>query len=397
MKIYIIGTLSGLNQPVKGGPERALKNTITGVMKYDQENMYIIIPLGFRESVPPLLSSNIRLYPIDCDLVKPFGHASWIQAKKHVTSVIKKEQPDVVLCHDPLFMTLVPHNIRKHTIIILHGPFWKGHLLLYPSLRTMHKLLYRYFVLSVLSMLNLETSPLILCVANSLRDELPKKLQARSLVLENPVNEELFYLPRKTIPVNKKREVYIISVGSLKPWKNYETLVLAVKEILDKNKSLKNKVKVKIICGYVDSFNSYYHKLITLIKKCELNNVVSIITNLGDDALKEEYRSADIYIHTGLIEGLPNAVQEAMATGLPIIATRSGEIPSVINHEYNGLLFSGYDYKKLASCINLLLLNPHLARKLGQNAKATAYSRWSLQSYITKLNLILKRFTKQEI
>jgi len=394
MKICMIGALNGLSSPVRGGPERAFKNIIRGAIKYDQENEYIFVPLGFQENVPLALNSHIRLYPTPIPIASTLiiGHPYWAQAKKHVIRVINRERPDVVLCHDPLFITFVPHDIRKRTILILHGPFWKGYSLLYPSLKFMNKLIYRRFVLNKLSWLNMKTLPLIICVAKCLQQELPSRLRVKSVVLENPVNEEFFNLSRKNWSLNSDGKYHIISVGGIKPLKNHETLILAVKEILNRGKLFRTKLKAKIIGSYEDSFNWYYRELVSLIQKYSLNDVIDIATDLEDNALRDEYINADICVHTGLIEGLPNAVQEAMAVGLPIIATRSGDIPLIIKHKYNGFLFSGCDYKKLASYIELLMNDPRLARSISKKARETAYLRWSLEGYITKLNQILKRF-----
>jgi L-malate glycosyltransferase len=80
-----------------------------------------------------------------------------------------------------------------------------------------------------------------------------------------------------------------------------------------------------------------------------------------------------------LSEGLPNAVLESMAAGVPVVATRVGGIPEVIEDGENGLLVPPSDPAALARAILTVLENDDLARSLGGAGRRCVEQRFSLE------------------
>lgn len=78
-------------------------------------------------------------------------------------------------------------------------------------------------------------------------------------------------------------------------------------------------------------------------------------------------------------EGMPNAVLEAMACGLPCVATRVSGCEDIIQHGVNGLLVEPEDYQAMAQALLTLLRDPALAQKYGNAARATIEKHYSLE------------------
>ncbi len=77
----------------------------------------------------------------------------------------------------------------------------------------------------------------------------------------------------------------------------------------------------------------------------------------------------DIFVLPSHSEGVSLALLEAMAAGLPVIATAVGGLPEVVTDGVNGLLIPPQDPEALAQALARLLDDPALAKKLGENAR----------------------------
>jgi len=71
-------------------------------------------------------------------------------------------------------------------------------------------------------------------------------------------------------------------------------------------------------------------------------------------------------------EGTPNCVMEALACGLPVVATRVGGIPEIVEHDTTGLLIDKGDVEGLAAALVTLLRDPCRCARMGQAAHAFA-------------------------
>jgi glycosyltransferase involved in cell wall biosynthesis len=80
-------------------------------------------------------------------------------------------------------------------------------------------------------------------------------------------------------------------------------------------------------------------------------------------------RSCDILCLPSYMEGRPNAVNEAMASGLSVIATRVGGIPDMVEEGRTALLFDAGDIQQLRRCLVRLVSDPELRRKMGASGR----------------------------
>jgi len=89
-------------------------------------------------------------------------------------------------------------------------------------------------------------------------------------------------------------------------------------------------------------------------------------------------RQADVFLLPSYAEGLPMALLEAMAYGLPVVTTPVGGIPQAIAHGETGLLIDPGDVPALRSAIESLLAEPGRARSLGMAARRLVRERYDV-------------------
>ncbi len=74
------------------------------------------------------------------------------------------------------------------------------------------------------------------------------------------------------------------------------------------------------------------------IKSAQMEEHVRVHPAVFDQRKLDYFRDADIFVYPSYHEGMPMAVIEAMASGLPVIATRTGGLPDLVTHGENGIL-----------------------------------------------------------
>ena len=99
---------------------------------------------------------------------------------------------------------------------------------------------------------------------------------------------------------------------------------------------------------------------------------------LWGEAKSAAIRETDVFVlssrptTSGREEGCPTSLLEAMAAGLPIVATRTGGVQDVVQHEHSALLVRPGDSRALADALKRLQADPALASRLGAQARAQA-------------------------
>jgi colanic acid/amylovoran biosynthesis glycosyltransferase len=115
------------------------------------------------------------------------------------------------------------------------------------------------------------------------------------------------------------------------------------------------------------------------------------------DALVEHFRQADVFAHpsitvNGLKEGIPGTIVEAMACGLPVVATDHAGIPAVIESGRHGVLVPERDVEALASALDAVMGDVALRERLGRAAAERAARDLDLVTRTLELEAIYDRF-----
>ena len=118
---------------------------------------------------------------------------------------------------------------------------------------------------------------------------------------------------------------------------------------------------------------------------------VHFVGFLPQPKLLELYASSHLFLHPSEIspnqdqEGVPNSVLEAMATGLPVVATRHGGIPEAVDHGRTGFLVAEEDHVGLANAMQLITSSPASLEKMGERAHAAVVERFAQDAQIDLL------------
>lgn len=144
-------------------------------------------------------------------------------------------------------------------------------------------------------------------------------------------------------------------------------------------KRCKNILFLFVACSDVDKLNSI----------CEREEIASHTRFLGylhGDEKVKVFAESDIFILPSYAEGLPITMLEAMAVGLPVIATSVGAIGEIVENGINGFLIEAGDYTALADKIVILAQDGKLRLKMGQNNIEKIKKKYDKNVVIRKLD-----------
>ena len=161
----------------------------------------------------------------------------------------------------------------------------------------------------------------------------------------------------------KDSDFLAIHLSNLRPVKKIPDL-LKIAALL---KPVKN-FKLLILAG--EPFDQF----LPLAKKLKLNNLI-VKANVKD--IENYLNAADAGIYTSETESFGMGILETMAYKKPVLATNAGGIPEVLQNGKSGYLLKVGDTKGFAEKIKLLMQNPELAARLGQNAQNVAQEKFS--------------------
>ena len=102
-------------------------------------------------------------------------------------------------------------------------------------------------------------------------------------------------------------------------------------------------------------------------------------------------RSLMLCVHPARFSGMPNAVLEAMASGLPVVATAVGGTPEAIEHDKTGWLVQPGDADSTAALLAELLRQPDTRQAVGARARARVVERFSLEAMVAGTDAMLTR------
>jgi glycosyltransferase involved in cell wall biosynthesis len=116
------------------------------------------------------------------------------------------------------------------------------------------------------------------------------------------------------------------------------------------------------------------------IKSNRLDDVVTFRGWLDAAALRHEYAAADVFVLPSWVEGLPNAMIEALAAGLAVVVTAVGSIPDVIANGQNGLVVPPRDARALSAALIRVIDDVELRGRLASSGHELAGKLFGAES-----------------
>jgi colanic acid/amylovoran biosynthesis glycosyltransferase len=171
-----------------------------------------------------------------------------------------------------------------------------------------------------------------------------------------PLGVDLSHFTTRSAPRNA-RAVRIVCVARLEPVKGHSVLIDAFARIA----SAGRPVELLLVGD-----GRLRATLRRRIQALGLEGLVTCTGVVDNGTLPYLLQTADVFALASYAEGVPVALMEAMASGLPCVATRVNGVPELLVHARSGLLVAPGDVAALASALNVLIDGPRLRARLGE-------------------------------
>lgn len=289
----------------------------------------------------------------------------------NLISYIKKNQFDIIHCHNPgtlLYGVMAGKFCNKKIVNTEHG-FVDSHT---AKSCIKDKLLYNL-------------SEEITVVSDSLKKSLLNKFKIppnKIHVIKNGI-EPLFLENSKfqsKLKLGLETEYnYIGIVARLSPVKNHKAMIDAFKLIT------KQKPKTKLLIVGDGELREELHNYV------EINRLNNVILFLGSrDDIPTILNALDIFVLSSNSEGLSMAIIEAMAAGLPVVATNVGGNKELVMDGINGLLVPPKCPESIANAVIKLVNNNSFATRLGNTGKDIFLNKFTINKMVEKFIEIYK-------
>lgn len=202
-------------------------------------------------------------------------------------------------------------------------------------------------------------SSAVVAVSKYVKDMLKKRYNVDSEVIYHGIDANTFK-PKNKIQSKlelgyKETDFVILFVGKMHPYKDPLTLIKAISEAVKKNTNL---------CLAMIGEGELYQEVNKKISELNLLNRVKLFRRVSDERLKILYNAADLFVLPSVGEAFGMTLLEAMALGVPVIASNSGACLEVVGNA--GILFSRGNHIELAEKILRLSHEKELSRKLSE-------------------------------
>jgi len=262
-----------------------------------------------------------------------------------VINIYKKQNMNVVHMHGPPSFKPVGEVIARLTglrvVYTIHGSFNKS---------------FRISIL--LKIFNKDVK--MIAVSDEIKDKIIN-ISDKILVTTISTGISIFQFNKNNGIDNNSK--LILFVGNLSRDKGVHILIQSFKRVIHYDRDVK-----LLVIGNGPEMTS----LVQLVKDHSLESNINFIGRVSSDSIPYYLSQANIFVAPSIatqdsVEGTPTCIIEAMAAGLPIIASNIGGIPSLITNDVNGELVEPNDEELLSMAIIKYLADPKKCREVSNN------------------------------
>jgi glycosyltransferase involved in cell wall biosynthesis len=202
-------------------------------------------------------------------------------------------------------------------------------------------------------------------------------MDERQAWLIHPGVDPAYFTPRGS-GSEQRAELRVVSVADLHWLKGHHHALRAIRLLADLGVPVRFDLVGKDLEADLCDRDRIAHTIVAL----GLRDRVRLWGGLPTSGVLRRLQDADVLLHTSLTEGLPTAVLEAMACGLPVVVTDCGGIREAVTDGVEGFVVPLRASEQAASCLQALHEDPALRQTMGSAGRARVESQFTLERHL---------------
>ena len=179
------------------------------------------------------------------------------------------------------------------------------------------------------------------------------------------------------------KEPVVTSVGNVRRVKGHDVFIRAAAIVVQRFPQARFSIAGEVL------EKDYFAELRGLIATLGLTRCFAF--EGGVNELPQFLEGADIFVMPSRSEGFSNAIVEAMAASLPVVATRVGGNPEAVKHGITGIVVPPEDPGALADAVLALLTDPERSKAMGEAGRLVAMREFSAESVMDRVVEVYRR------
>jgi glycosyltransferase involved in cell wall biosynthesis len=338
-----------------GGVQAVSVHLVRGLSNLDGLELHVVTEDAGRSTPQESTWGRVRIHRLPRQGKHTLTNAIG-PGRRQMACYLKKIAPDVIHAHG--VYGLMVQGMLVPRVFTIHGKIYRDTRVSEGRFRRL-----RSWVWKRLEMANWADQPHVISISPYVREQITGIVKGTIHDIDNPIGERCFHLDRH------EERGRIFSAAWISPRKN--TLML-VKGFA---KMLRTGVKAKL-CLSGTGNKDYVQHVMDYIRREGLEDSVELLGRVSYEVVQQERCRAAVFALVSLEETSPMAIEEAMAAGVPVVASNRCGMPYLVRDGESGFLVNPNDPDDLAHRLEQLLMNDGLRRSMGAKGREIALDRF---------------------
>lgn len=343
------------NRP-HGGVEAVCVNLVRSLATYDDLDVHVVTVDRQVKDIRRVATDGVPVHRL------PWAGGSTLRnavgpGRRQMRRYLEELKPDVVHAHDTYGLMVKSMDVPR--VFTVHGFIHGDTLVSGTRLAWLRSRIWRQVELA-----GWADQPHIISISPYVRERVSPVARGRIHDIDNPIAESFFHIPRR------ERPGVIFSAALICPRKNTLALVEAFARLAKDNPQAELR-----LAGAVSN-DSYGEQMKRRIFELGLSERIKLLGALPRERIQEELAAAGVFALVSLEENAPVSIEEAMAVGVPVVASNRCGMPFMVREGVSGYLVDPTSIAAIADHLAQLLADTELQSRMGAAGRQIAAERF---------------------